>query len=198
MKSIVAEENKKQNTDKPFSERISKAKSFLHNSLFANNFYKLSKHAQNFLLMQLKAVDKKKKGVRFTTEEKILCLSLMKESPKGYRFIQKIFRLPTKRTLNRLAEDITLKTGINKYIFKLLEQKTKKWNITKKLCSVVFDEVALTPHLTYVESQDQIQGFKDLGYERELKYADYALVFMVRGVCSNSRQPIGYYTHRLN
>lgn len=193
MKKIATNENKKENVNKPFSEKISKAKSLIQSPLFINNFNKMSTHAQNFLLMQLNIVNKKKKGVRFSTEEKLLSLSLMKESPKGYRFLQKIFRLPSKRTLNRVTEKITFKTGINKTIFKLLQQKTRKWDITKKLCSIVFDEVALTPHIAYVESQDEVQGVKDLGDERELKYADHALVFMVRGVCSNWRQPIGYY-----
>ncbi|CAG4929970.1 unnamed protein product [Parnassius apollo] len=63
----------------------------------------------------------------------------------------------------------------------------------KKLCSVLFDEVALTPHLTYDESQDEIIGFKDFGNEREFKLCDHALVFMLKGVCSNWRQPIAYY-----
>lgn len=59
---------------------------------------------------------------------------------------------------------------------------------------MVFDEVALTPHLTYVESKDNIEGFKDLGGgEREMRLADHALVFMIRGVVTKWRQPIAYY-----
>lgn len=57
----------------------------------------------------------------------------------------------------------------------------------------MFDEVALTPHLTYVESQDEIRGFKYFGNEREFKFCDHALVFMLKGVCSKWRQPISFY-----
>lgn len=63
----------------------------------------------------------------------------------------------------------------------------------KKICSIVFDEVAITPHLTFVESKDHIQGFKDFGSERDLRLADHALVFMATGVVEKWKQPISYY-----
>lgn len=153
----------------------------------------MSPQAQDFLLMQLKMANRKKKAMRYTAREKHLALTLMKESPKGYRLLQKIFNLPSKRTLNRLAENITFNVGLNDNIFILLKQKTQKWDTKKKLCSILFDEVSLTPHLTYVESQDEIRGFKDFGYGSELRFCDHALVFMLKGVCSNWRQPIAFY-----
>lgn len=178
---------------KPFSERLDKAQTFIQDPAFMNNFNRMGKLAQDFLMMQLKAVHKKKQAMRFTNDEKLLSLSLMKESPKGYRLLQKIFKLPAKRTLNRLAEKITFDVGINDNIFKLLKRKSTKWDTKKKLCSIVFDEVALTPHLTYVESKDDIKGFKDMGVQKQMKFSDHALVFMVRGLCSNWKQPICYY-----
>ncbi|XP_052746967.1 uncharacterized protein LOC112045515 [Bicyclus anynana] len=190
MKEMSIKENKKQ---KPFSERLDTATSLSNSQLFVKNFCNITHQAQDFILMQLKLAGKKKKAMRYTTNEKLLSLSLMKESPKGYRLLQKIFNLPTKRTLNRLAENITFDVGINDNIFKILKNKAQKWTTKKKLCSILFDEVALTPHLTYVESQDEIRGFKDLGNNREFKFCDHALVFMLRGVCSKWRQPISFY-----
>ncbi|XP_052746956.1 uncharacterized protein LOC128199825 isoform X1 [Bicyclus anynana] len=190
MKEMSIKENKKQ---KPFSERLDTATSLSNSQLFVKNFCNITHQAQDFILMQLKLAGKKKKAMRYTTNEKLLSLSLMKESPKGYRLLQKIFNLPTKRTLNRLAENITFDVGINDNIFKILKNKAQKWTTKKKLCSILFDEVALTPHLTYVESQDEIRGFKDFGNNREFKFCDHALVFMLRGVCSKWRQPISFY-----
>ncbi|XP_022830991.1 uncharacterized protein LOC111359629 [Spodoptera litura] len=179
--------------NKSFNERLAGAKTLSQDNSFLLSFGKMNKHAQNFIMMQLKSVDKKKKGVRFTHDEKLLALTLMKESPKGYRLLQKIFKLPSKRTLNRLAEMITFGVGINNNIFQLIERRAMNWDIKRKLCSIVFDEVALTPHLTYIESKDEIRGFKDLGSQTFFNYADHALVFMLRGLCSNWKQPICYY-----
>ncbi|CAB3249249.1 unnamed protein product [Arctia plantaginis] len=142
--------------------RLEAAKSISQDRLFNNFFEKMTNKAQDFLLMQLKMADKKKKAMRYSTHEKLLSLSLMKESPKGYRLLQKIFNLPSNRTLNE-------------NIFDLLKHKVRKWDIKNKLCSILFDEVALSPHLTYVEAQDQIIGFKDFGNERQFKYCDHAL-----------------------
>lgn len=153
----------------------------------------MSQLAQDFLPMQLKMANRKKNSMRYTTSEKHLALTLMKESPKGYRLLQKIFNLPSKRTLNRLAENITFNVGINDNIFRVLKHITQDWDTKKKLCSILFDEVALTPHLTYVESHDEIRGFKDFGYEKELRFCDHALVFMLKGLCSKWRQPICFY-----
>lgn len=190
IKRIAIIEKKK---NRSFQERCAAAKDFVRDPKLLHNINKLSRHARNFLFMQLRLADKTKKALRFTTEEKLWSLSVLKESPKGYRFLQKMFNLPTKRTLNRLAENISFKTGINENIFMLLKQKAADWNTITKLCSIVFDEVALTPHLTFVESYDEVVGFKDLGTERYLKYADHALVFMVRGICTSWRQPIAYF-----
>ncbi|KAF9407962.1 hypothetical protein HW555_012193, partial [Spodoptera exigua] len=136
--------------NKSFNDRLAGAKTLSQDSSFQRSFSMMNKHAQNFIMMQIKSVGKKQKGVRFTNDEKLLALTLMKESPKGYRLLQKIFKLPSKRTLNRLAEMITFGVGINNNIFQLIERRALNWDIKKKLCSIVFDEVALTPHLTYV------------------------------------------------
>ncbi|XP_063822851.1 uncharacterized protein LOC135072744 [Ostrinia nubilalis] len=181
------------NNSKPFLQRLDAAKTLSCSHLFTKNFDKISQQAQDFILMQLKMANKKKKAMRYTTNEKHLALTLMKQSPKAYRLLQKIFNLPSKRTLNRLAENIMFKVGLNDNIFRVLQHKTRKWDTKKKLCSILFDEVSLTPHLTYVESQDEIRGFKDFGYERELRFCDHALVLMLKGVCSNWKQPICFY-----
>ncbi|CAG4986111.1 unnamed protein product [Parnassius apollo] len=88
MKNIAVKENK---LEKPFSERFDAAKILSHNLLFNKSFGKMTQQAQDFLLMQLKMASKKKKAMRYTTNEKLLSLSLMKESPKGYRLLQKNF-----------------------------------------------------------------------------------------------------------
>lgn len=57
------------------------------------------------LFMQIQCRENKKiiKGRRFTIEEKILALSIMKQSPRGYRFFR-IVIVPAPQTLIKLVQ----------------------------------------------------------------------------------------------
>ncbi|CAG5033605.1 unnamed protein product [Parnassius apollo] len=114
MRKMAIKENKSQ---KSFLQRLDAAKTPSCSQLFNKNFNKMSQQAQDFLLMQLNVANRKKKAMRYTTNEKHLALTLMNESPKGYRLLQKIFNLPNKRTLNRLAEKKIFNVGLNDNIF---------------------------------------------------------------------------------
>lgn len=52
------------------------------------------------------------RGRRCTMEEKILALTLMKSSGKGYRLLSKIFALPSRQTITNLLNRIPLIPGI--------------------------------------------------------------------------------------
>ncbi|XP_047988467.1 uncharacterized protein LOC125228064 [Leguminivora glycinivorella] len=174
-------------------ERLSQAKSYGGNEQLFKNFDLLNKQAQTFLLMQLKLCRKNKMSRTFTMEEKRMALLLMKQSPKAYKLLETMFALPTKRTLHRLSEKVIIKPGINRQLFSHIRNTVKNWGQQQKLCSIVFDEIALTPYLTYNESNDLIHGFVDVAGERKMKFCDHALVFMIRGICSSWRQCISYY-----
>ncbi|XP_045448260.1 uncharacterized protein LOC123656638 [Melitaea cinxia] len=178
-KKIAVDNQKKTN-----SQILQSAQKQTENHLFMKNFYKLNNKAQAFLLLQLKLATKNKMARRFSLEDKLFALALMKQSPKGYKLLEKMFALPNKRTLVRISNTIDLECGINENIFEYIKKTTKDWTISKKLCSIVFDEVALTPRLTYNESKDKIIGFVEIAGERKPKLADHALVFMIRGICS--------------
>lgn len=157
------------------------------------NFDSLNKKAKSFLLMQLRLARKNKMARRFSLDDKLFALALMKQSPKGYKLLENIFALPTKRTLARLSSKIIFECGINKNTFDHIKENVKHWGRKERLCSLVFDEVALTPRLVYNESKDEIEGFEEIAGERRQKFADHALVFMIRGICSPWRQCIAYY-----
>lgn len=82
--------------------------------------------------MQLRLVDKNKKARRFTEDEKLLSLAFMKESYKGYKLFQTMFILPTKRTVNRVTQKMSIDVGINNNLFKIVKKCTEKWNPLKK------------------------------------------------------------------
>lgn len=55
------------------------------------------------------------------------------------------------------------------------------------------DEMSIKPCLTYDRKTDKIIGFEDLGGNaRHPKIANNVLTFMIRGITSNWKQPIGY------
>lgn len=175
------------------AERLAQAQTCASNPKLFENFQYLPKQGQTFLLMQLRECRKNKMARRFTLEEKLMALLMMKHSPKEYKLLETMFALPSKRTLHRLSEKITVTPGLNPQIFEHLKYKTKHWDTKQKLCTIVFDEVSLTPNLTYNEKNDQIVGFVDVAGERKLKLCDHALVFMLRGICSSWRQSVAYY-----
>lgn len=174
------------------SKKINKINKLLENKSFDAMIAEMPKSTQIFMNMQMQS-NKQPHGRRFTTEEKIFSLSILKRSPKTYKFLQKMFILPTKRTLIMFTKELKLSSGINQNVLDQIREESKDWAPTKKLCSIVFDEVAISSLTAYNESEDSIDGFVDMGKIRHKKICDHALVFMIRGVCSNWKQQIAYY-----
>lgn len=135
---------------------------------------------------------KPKMGRRFTKQEKIMALSLYKQGPRAYRWLSKIFILPSPLTLSRLIARAGIKPGLNPNIFSLLTKRANKMTEHEKLCMVLFDEISLSPHFEYNRRKDATSGFVNHGYGAQRLIADHALVFMIRGVINNYKQPICY------
>lgn len=63
----------------------------------------------------------------------------------------------------------------------------------EKYCTLVFDEMALQPWLYYNQKLDLVEGFENYGStERKASVADHALVFMLRGIYKNRKQPVAF------
>lgn len=64
----------------------------------------------------------------------------------------------------------------------------------EKYCVIMFDEMSIKLGLEYNSRLDLIEGYEDLSkYGRNEKIANHAMVFMVRGLFKNWKQPISYY-----
>lgn len=151
-----------------------------------------------FFSMQIKNSGKKPNGRRYTSEEKGLALILFKNSPKNYRFMQKYFTLPSKRTLGRYSAQLVFQTGVDTKLFALIAEKVKSLSEEYKYCTLTWDEVSLKAHLDYSVSRDEIDGFVDMLDVRRAAFATHALTFMIRGIKIPFKQPIGYFfTHGL-
>ena len=60
--------------------------------------------------------------------------------------------------------------------------------------SLVFDEMNIKQALLYNEKCDTTEGFEDFGFIGKTKYiANHAIEFVVRGLASKWKQPLGYF-----
>ncbi|XP_060801325.1 transposable element P transposase isoform X2 [Amyelois transitella] len=178
-----------------FKARLANAEKLAENTAFQQVAEKMSSTSQLFMHMQLQNV-KKSKGRRFTIEEKVLCLSLFKKSPKCYKLLHKYFTLPSIKAMQRLISQIKVCPGINPIIFKKLKATVLDIPVNDRLCSLIFDEMSLTPQVSYDAHKDSLEGFST---NKTTEFADHALVFMIKGIKSNFKQPVAYYfTTKLN
>lgn len=175
-----------------FKKRLSLATKAVHSRAFDILTQKLTKPTKTFINMQVTQAGKKIKGRRYTLNEKILALSLYKASPKAYRLLSEFCILPKRKTLQGVLRKLNLQPGVNEVMMKQLKKKVSKLPDSHKFCTVIFDEMAIAPALSYDRKNDEISGFVDNGEKRETKIADHVLVFMVRGVVKKFKQPISY------
>lgn len=154
---------------------------------------KFTKEQMDFFLMQLRNSERKNHGQSYTNENKCMLLALYKQGAKSYRFLSQLFSLPSVRTLRRHAALLQFKTGINPKIFEFIKSKASKFDDSEKLCTISWDEMALTTHLNFCDSKDAMDGFVDLGSIPIPDFATHALVFMIRGIKMAYKQPVAYF-----
>ncbi|CAG4951436.1 unnamed protein product [Parnassius apollo] len=135
--------------------------------------------AKVFANLQYYQAQKKPTGRRFKIKDKVLSLSLFKRSPKCYSLMSKYFILPLAKSLKQLLAKVELGADTQ-----------------DKLCTVIFDEMSITPEINYDSSKDELKGFASHGKNL---IANHALVFMIKGIRSQYKQPVAYYfTNSLN
>lgn len=150
----------------------------------------LGADAISFCLGQLKKRNVKPKGRRYTTHEKILALALYKQSGRAYSKLRQLFALPTRQTIMEMLNEVPINAGFNKLIFDNLKDATSKLKSRDKLCVLVFDEMAIMPHIDYDKNADRLYGFES--QSASLKIADHVLVFCIRGCFKKWQQSIYY------
>ncbi|XP_041975781.1 uncharacterized protein LOC121730708 [Aricia agestis] len=189
---IIYKEYTKAKNQADFYRRAKRAQKLNEGNAFQKMIDGMNPYGKKIIEMQLNLCTKKKKGRRFTLQEKLVALAIMKQSPKCYKFLHKIFILPSSSTLNKMVSRLKIEAGINPGFFGLIKKEVSGWKDSKKYCSIIFDEMALGMGLSYDPKMDKIDGFIDLR-ERKDKFADHVLVFMARGAVHKWQQPLAYY-----
>jgi hypothetical protein len=152
---------------------------------------KINNATFRFLQSQLTQQGKRERGRRFSTEDKLLALSLL--SPKAYRLLRKFFALPSRQTLIALLKKVPFESGISKLIFRCMQESLKKLSPRDCHCILLFDEMSLQPALSYNRFEDAIGGFQCTSGSSVQRIADHVMVFMVVGICKKWKQPVAYF-----
>lgn len=103
-----------------------------------------------------------------------------------------MFVLPCRKTLTNMLTSVAINTGIDPKLIKVLKENVKSLKPQHRFCSILFDEVSLSASLHYNSNEGIIYGFEENSSGRTQQFADHSLVFMVKGIVKNFKQPICY------
>lgn len=153
----------------------------LKNPWFADFSKQVNDVTSKSILQQIRTQCLPPRARRYTLDEKLMALSVMKTSGECYRLLSKIFALPSRRTLTNLVNHVSFGPGINDQIFKSLQAAVEKMNPLDRFCIILCDELAIDSTVSYNKKQDIVEGLEDSGESRKIKLADHANLIMVKG-----------------
>ncbi|XP_071554020.1 uncharacterized protein [Temnothorax nylanderi] len=176
-----------------FRERIKQAKQYSKSAAIEKLLSSLTPVQQTFLQMQIRATKYAPRDRHFTLDEKIAALSIMKQSSKCYQYLTQVFNLPSVQTLRSILQKVNVHPGRINFINRQLKRQVGLMKERDKVCLLMWDEMLLQLHVDYDTKKKHIVGFEDFGMKRRARFADHALIFMVRGVQSGWKFPLAYY-----
>lgn len=149
--------------------------------------------AQEIFRNEIRNFKRDGKSRRYSDDLKVLCIALKFQSPRAYRFLCKIFKLPSISTLLRITRAFQVGPGNFKTILETLAKKTPTMASNDKLCCLTLDEMSLREYLNFRRENHEIEGFVNFGPGlRKAEYANQGLAFMVRGIEGTWKQALGY------
>ena len=157
----------------------------------------LNVNTSRFLAFIVRNSKHEPQGRSWSYKENVLAVSILMCSPRSYAFLQSLFSLSSRRTLQSLLNTVQFRTGINAHVFSVLKENVQTMSDKDRACCLMFDKMSIREHLHFNQKIDCIEGFEDLGrHGRTSNIANHALVFMLCGLCKRWKQPVAYYlTH---
>lgn len=129
----------------------------------------------------------------WTEVMKNLCLSIYIKSPKAYKFLTKILKLPSVDTLVRFLNVSSVSPGFDHSLLDNINSAVQRLNNVDRCVVLLMDEINLKKNLQYNIRGEYVNGLEDFGYGRRNSLpASSALCFMIRSITGNFRQLIGY------
>lgn len=130
---------------------------------------------------------------RFSNKIKQFALIIYFLGLNVFHFFQIQFCLLNIKTFKGIILKYDLKSGFNDVMFDLLSLKIKTLSSEALNCVLCADEMPLKTHLYYNLSKDQIVGLIASMFHKIHNPAKHALIFIIRGMNYDWKQPISYY-----
>ena len=156
-----------------------------------------------FWQQQKKLLQSSPSGVKYHPMVIRYALSLAAKSPSCYEEIRqsKILVLPSQRTLRDYRKCIRPTRGFQDSVVEELKSLTDSYFDTQRYVVLPFDEMKVQSNLVFDKHTGELIGYVDLGepdinfgtLEKQDDIATHALVFLVRGVCTELKFALAYF-----
>ena len=133
----------------------------------------------------------------------LYCLSLVAKSPSLYEELRNsgILVLPSQRTLRDYRNHIRPQRGFQEGVIEELKSITNSYFDVQRYVVLLFDEMKVLSNLVFDKVTGELIGFVDLGdpdvnfavLEKADEIASHALVFLIRGVCTQLKFSLAYF-----
>ena len=189
---------------------LEKSRMEIENEL-SNDFLKILDSADTKItpFMKLFWQEQRKLFIRSTTGVRYhpmiirFCLSLAAKSPSCYEELRnsRVLVLPSQRRLKDYRNAIKPKRGFQKEVIEVLKSETSSYFDVQRYIVLLFDEMKVNANLVLDKATGELIGFTDLG-DPELNFAalekvdviaSHALVFLVRGVCTELKFALAHF-----
>ena len=157
-----------------------------------------------FWQQQKKLFNSSSTGVRYHPMIIRYCLSLAAKSPSCYEELRKsgVLVLPSQRTLRDYRNSIRPKSGFQKNVIEELKSLTDMYFDVQRYVVLLFDEMKIKSNLVFDKITGELIGYVDLGdpdvnfatLEELDKVATHALVLLIRGVCTELKFSLAYFS----
>jgi hypothetical protein len=155
---------------------------------------------------QKKLLSNNSTGVRYHPMIIRYCLSLAAKSPACYEELRKskILKLPSQRTLRDYRNSIRPNTGFQEEVIEELKVQAHSYFDVQRYVVLLFDEMKVMSNLVFDKVTGELIGYIDLvdpdinfgTLEKVNDIATHALVFFVRGICTELKFSLAYFaTH---
>lgn len=132
----------------------------------------------------------------FTKKELLWALSLCKKDPIAYEFLKHLVALPTLNELNDLVTSIPFGPGVNSSYFEKIKSLVENLEPSERIVALLFEDINIIDFKNNSSSTKASRNFAYCLQETTVgtpESADSGVIFMVRGLRSNWKQPIGYF-----
>ena len=151
------------------------------------------------LMLRLSTVSAK--GRRYHPQFIRFCLSLQAKSSSAYDELSEVLVLPSQRCLRNYKHTFKARPGIVKENVDKLASLTSDFGGIQQYIGIIFDEMKIRNDLVFDKMSGQLIGYVDLGdpvidyvsFEDNTQFAQYALVFMIRGLCTSLKAVFSYH-----